>query len=196
MSSTRIFTDVEMKALRLLKKRHRPVAVEMALGMGDGSATKLRKRAAAIGWVFPKIPRTSAPLTVREYVAACRSACVVPRPQAVAQLTAPAADVPWPHLVDYPLPAAPRSKAAGEQAARIGRAVQHMRYVPASAAGGGRLHFGRECAEHLAMLIAYAPGKAYRDDPVAARPEPRVQFSPPAATSYGGSPFAQVLEVA
>jgi len=190
------FTGTELKALRLMKRRHRPVAVEKALDLKYGAATKLRRQAMAQGWSFPTLPKTSVPVTVREYHAACRDGGVVPKPQVSRDLAPPLPETAWPRLVDYPLPPAPRSKAAGEQAARLFRAVQDMRYVPTSFAGGGERHFGRECAEHLAMLIAYAPGPRYRDDPRAVAPEPRVRFSPPPPSSGMGSPCAQILEVA
>jgi hypothetical protein len=197
MSEKKNINDKDMRVLRLLKRRHRPAAVEKALGLSDGDATKLRRIAIKLGWSFPKLPRTSAPVTVREYLAACRDAHVVPQDRVSALLAPRAPETPWPHLVDYDLPPKPRSKAAGEQAARISLAVKHMRHVPPNFAGGGRFHFGRECAEHLAMLIAYAPGKAYPDDPRATRElVERSRFSPPAAVSYVSSPFAQVLEVA
>lgn len=190
------FTGTALKALRLMKRRHRPVAVEKALDLKYGAATKLRRQAMEQGWRFPTLPKTSVPVTVREYQAACRDGGVVPKPQVSRDLAPQPPETAWPHLVDYPLPPTPRSQAAGEQATRLFRAVQDMRYVPASCAGGGERHFARECVEHLALLIAYAPGPRYPDEPRAAAPEPRARFSPPPPSSGMGSPAAQVLEVA
>ncbi len=190
------FSDLDLKALRLMKRRHRPVAVEKALSLRCSRATKLRRQAIDQGWTFPAMPKTATPCSVREYLAACHAAAVVPQPNIMRELAPPLPAAPWPHLVDYPLPPTPRSVEAGEQAARVFKAVEHMRYVPAGFAGGGERHFARECAKHLAMLMAYAPGRRYPDDPKALRPEPRVKFSPPATSRGIGSASAQLLEVA
>ncbi len=192
----RHFSEQDLRVLRLLKRRHRPVAVEKALGLRDSVATKLRRQATEQGWTFPAMPKTATPCTVREYLAACQAAAIVPQPHIMRELAPPQPEAPWPHLIDYALPPAPRSVQAGEQAARVFKAVEHMRYVPASCAGGGERHFARECAEHLALLMAYAPGRRYPEDPRALRPEPRVKFSPSAISSGSGSPCAQILEVA
>lgn len=192
----RPFTATEIKALRLLKKRHRPRAVELALGLKHASIGALRQLARERGWEFPAVPRSCIPITEAEYVAACRDAGVEPNRDFGFEGRGDAAmEAAWPHLVEYPLPSAPRSQAAGEQAARVFKAVQHLRYVPASQAGGGERHFARECAEHLALLMAYAPGRGYPDDPRALVPERRIRPEVPAPCSYAGSSMAMVAEL-
>jgi hypothetical protein len=188
------FSASELLALRLLKRRHRPRAVQMVTGIDLGSLSALKAVAVTRGWSFPAMPRSSAPVLDSEYVAACRDAGVEPTLD-LRGLSAAKDALVWPHLQTYP--AGPvRSEAAAAQAKRILDRVKRMRHVPPRYAGGGEFHFGRECAEHLAALIAHAPGPRYIDDPRALRPEPRLRFEPPAAASYAGCALADFAAVA
>lgn len=194
-SSKTPFTDVEVKALRLLKRRHRSRAVELAFGFDNGSLSALKKLAVERGWSFPPMPRNATPISEAEYIAACRDGGVEPKPDMRFYDRGKADGVAWPHLQTYPEGPA-RSPEAAAQAQRILARTKTMRHVPPTFAGGGEYHFGRECAEHLAALIARAPGPRYIDDPRALRPERRETFSPPSVSSFGSCALAEIVEAA
>jgi hypothetical protein len=186
------FTPIQIRALRLMKRRFRPVAVDRVLGLGNGDAGRLRYKARLLGWTFPALPKSAAPLTAEEYRLCCRAAGVEAQDDVIASLDRPVEAAVWPHLIDWPESAPPRNATAGRQAARIARAAAKLRYVPPSRAGGGELHFGRECAEHLARLIAYAPGPRYPDDPRGSRREPLFRPQMPDHLSLTGCALADL----
>ena len=190
----------ERLALRLLKRGFRPAAVEKVLGLSDGHACTLRKLAQKSGMRFPVLAQTHTAISRAEYWECCGAAGIAPDPDfEVRSKGVPVAErdgEPWPHQLTYPKPWAPRTLAAGEQADRIRAVAATLRYVPASMAGGGEWRFGRECAESLADLIAYAPGPRYVDDPRALRREPRIYPEIVSQSSPFSSSAALCAEVA
>lgn len=186
------FSPIQVRALRLMKRRFRPIAVERALGLTVGDVYRWRAKAKAAGWTFPTLPKNTYPLSAAEYAATCRAAGVKTQANVLDELQRRPATSAWPHLVTWPDPEPPRDAAAGRHAARIAKAASRLRYVPASQAGGGTRHFERECLEHLARLIAYAPGPRYPDDPRAALPEPRLRPELPPPASFMSCALAQI----
>jgi hypothetical protein len=190
----------ERLALRLLKRGFRPAAVEKTLGLSDGHACTLRKLAQATGMRFPVLAQTHTAISRAEYWECCEAAGIAPDPnfevRSKGLAVAERDGEPWPHQLTYPRPWAPRTLEAGLQAERIRAAAAKLRHVPASMAGGGERHFGRECAESLADLIAYAPGPRYVDDPRALRREPRIFPEIVSRSSPFSSSAAMCAEVA
>lgn len=197
MASINPHTPEARRAAALLAKGFRPAAVDRALGVHVGYCAALRAVLRQMetghkGLKPGQRRRYLKPVTRTEYEAACRAARVAPDPD----LRLPGdviVEQPWPHLVrEAAAPRPARNAEAAAQAARIRAAAASLRYVPAAHAGGGVRHFARECAEHLADLIAYAPGPRYRDDPRAALPEPRYIPDIPPRFSPSLSPLADL----